>query len=369
MNICYIISDIDKAVYFEQTALELRNKGLNVSFILINCTNKTLHHFLMENGFDVFTIEVGSLLKSRKAISICKTVLKRLKPELVHCHLAQANWVGLWASKLASVKVRIYTRHSGKPLKTHWKERMIDFIQNKLATRIIAISRNIDDLLEQQGVSSQKRVLIHHGFQLERFQEPNLIEVNRIRNQYNPFEKKPVIGIIARWLELKGIHHTIDAFETLLKTYPDALLCLFGASENADYSIEIKQKLDQIPEKNRCVVEFEKNVYDLFQLFDIYIHVPVNPNCEAFGQTYVEALAAGIPSIFTLSGIAREFIIHENNALVVPFHDSKSLSDSMVRLLEDQSLREKLSANGIQSVNQLFSFSGYIEKLQQLYAS
>jgi glycosyltransferase involved in cell wall biosynthesis len=367
MKICYIISDIDKAVYFEQTALALRKEGMDVSYILINCTNKTLHHFLTENGFTVLTLEVNSLIKSRKTILSCKSILKELKVELVHCHLAQANWIGLWAAKLAAIKTRIYTRHSGEPLKLNWKERLIDRIQNRLATKIVAISKNIDDLLDNQGVQKSKREIIHHGFDLERFSNMNLTEVERIKTQYNPNNLNPTIGVISRWLELKGIQYIIEAFQKLLKDYPNAQLSLFGASKNADYSSEISRLLKQLPEKNVCIVSFENNVFDLYQLFDIYIHVPINPSCEAFGQTYVEALAAGIPSIFTLSGVAREFIVHEENALIVPFKDSDAIHRAMIRLLTDSKLCEKLRTNGTQSVNQLFSFDRYILNLQKLY--
>lgn len=369
MKLCYVISDINKAVYFEQTALQLRVQGIDATYILINSSKGALHQFLAANNFLVYTIETGSLLKSRKAILACKEILKKQQITHVHCHLAHANWIGLWASKLAGIPHRFYTRHSGEPLNLHWKERIIDKLQNRLATKIVSISQNIDDLLKRQGVPDHKRVLIHHGFDLKRFSNPNLEELERLREQYNPDGQTPVFGIIARWMEWKGIQHSIDAFREVLKQYPDSLLCLFGASENADYYSEIKNKLSQIPAKNICIVSFENNVFDLYQLFDIYIHVPVNPGCEAFGQTYVEALAAGIPSVFTLSGVAREFIVHEENALVVPFNDPKAIYDAMIRLLNDPSLCKKLSLNGFQSVSQMFSFEYYIQNLQKLYRS
>lgn len=368
MKICYIISDINKAVYFEQTAIELKAKGIDVSYILINSTGGVLHQFLLENEFTVHPIEVKNLLKSRTAIRKCKNLLKNLQITHVHCHLAHANWVGLWGAKLSGIPHRIYTRHSGEPLNIHWKERIIDKIQNRLATKIISISQNIDDLLKRQGVPDQKRILIHHGFNLDKFSSHDPQALKRLKNQYNSNNQKPVIGVIARWMEWKGIQYTLVAFKEVLKQHPDALLCLFGASENADYSIEIKAELNGIPEQNLRIVSFENNVFDLYQLFDIYIHVPVNPNCEAFGQTYVEALAAGIPSIFTLSGIAREFIVHEENALVVPFRDSKAINHAITRLISDSSLREKLANEGQRSV-QIFSFEDYIRNLQKLYRS
>jgi glycosyltransferase involved in cell wall biosynthesis len=369
LKICCIISDINKAVYFEQTALHLKAQELDVSYILINSNNGALHQFLTENNFVVHTLETANLMRSRKAILKCRRLLKEMSITHVHCHLAHANWIGLWAAKLSGITHRIYTRHSGEPLNLHWKEKIIDKIQNRLATKIVSISQNIDNLLKKQGVASRKRVLIHHGFDLNRFSNQDSKELERLKRQYNPDGQKPVIGIVARWMEWKGIQYSIDAFRGVIEHHPDALLCLFGASENADYYSEIKNKLEQIPVKNVCIVPFENNVFDLYHLFDVYIHVPINASCEAFGQTYVEALAAGIPSIFTLSGVAQEFIVHEKNALVVSFKDSKAIYDGLIRLLNDTALREKLSAEGFQSVSQLFSFNEYIRNLQKLYRS
>ena len=152
-----------------------------------------------------------------------------------------------------------------------------------------------------------------------------------------------------------------------MKQYPDGLLCLFGASEHAGYAAEIKNKLSLLPERNYRIIPFENNVFDLYQLFDCYIHVPVNESCEAFGQTYVEALASGVPSVFTLSGVAREFILHEENALVVPFRNSKAIYDAMIRILNDEQLCTKLKTKGVQDVNRLFGFNSYILNLQKLY--
>ncbi len=366
MNITYIISDINKAVYFENTAYSLREKGINIRFILINSRGGDLDLYLQENNFDVKHIECSKIVKSFSSIRKCATYLKQFDTDVVHCHLAMANWIGLWASKYLRIKNRIYTRHSGEPLSIGWKEKIIDKIQNKLSTQIIAITKVIQDLLVKQGVNKSKITMIHHGFDLSQFSNVDEQEIRRIKSLYNANNNSPVIGVIARWLELKGIHYIIDSFSLLLKEYPNAKLCLFGANNNGDYSTIIAEKLNAIPQENIEVVPFEKNVFALYSLFDVYIHVPVNNSCEAFGQTYVEALAAGVPSVFTLSGIANEFVIDNKNALVVPYKDSKAIFEATKQLIEHKDLREKLRRNGLVSVKQ-FNFDDYINKLMKIY--
>ncbi len=367
MNLTYIISNINKAVYFEKTAFSLKDNGVSIRFILINSKGGDLDLYLQENNFEIEYIACAKISKSLSSVRQCAKYLKQFNTDVVHCHLGLANWIGLWAARFAGVKTRIFTRHSGEPLSIGWKERIIDKIQNKLSTKIVAITKNVERLLIKQGVQPKKIALIHHGFDLRSFSTVSEQEKERIRSSYNSTNKSPVIGVISRWLELKGVHHIIDSFILLLNDYPSAKLCLFGANMNGDYSDEIALKLKALPKENIEIVSFEKNVFALYSLFDVYIHVPINNSCEAFGQTYVEALAAGCPSVFTLSGIGSEFITDNENALVVPYQDVNAIFEATKRLIEDKELREKLKENGQESVKQ-FNFENYIDKLMKLYA-
>jgi glycosyltransferase involved in cell wall biosynthesis len=325
-----------------------------------------LASFLRANDFEVHLIKAGKLLYSWKQIWTCTKILRSIKPQVVHCHLAQANFIGLVSAYLASVPTRIYTRHAGQPLLPSRKENMLDQIQNHLATKIIAITENIRQLLLSEGVKDDKIKLVHHGFDIDRMMRPDPSEVRRIKQEYNTKNKYPLVGVIARWMEWKGIQYIIPAFAKLLKKYPNAKLCLFNASMDADYSLEIKEMLSNLPVDSYQIISFEKNIYDLYQLFDIYIHVPVNPYCEAFGQTYVEALAVGIPSVFTLSGIAREFIT-EDNAYIVDFKNSDDVFIKINTILTEEKDTDRLLKNGQAIVQQMFSLEKYIKTLLEIY--
>lgn len=365
-KVVYIVSNIDKAVFFEHTALMLRDAGVDLSFILINSSESSLAAFLRANGFTVHFLEVDKLLFSWRQILACTKILRDIKPQVVHCHLSAANFVGLISARLAVVPIRIYTRHAGKPLVSSFKERILDRLQNSLATRIVAITESIKQLLLSEGVQENKITIVHHGFDIARMMKPDTDEIKRIKQQYNPDNKYPVVGVIARWMQWKGIQYIIPAFAKLLKDYPDAKLCLFNASDNADYSAEISEMLKALPAGSYQRVDFEKNIYDLYHLFDIYVHVPVNPYCEAFGQTYVEALAAGVPSVFTLSGVAREFIT-EDNAYIVDFENSNAIYGKMKAILVKQNDPAMLFKNGQAAVSRMFSLELYISTLLSIY--
>jgi len=95
--------------------------------------------------------------------------------------------------------------------------------------------------------------------------------------------------------------------------------------------------------------------------------VPIDDRIEAFGQTYVEALIAGVPSVFTISGVGREFIQDGRNALVVPYCSSAPTAEAILRILADDALAHRLSEAGRQDVEARFRVEGMVEALSTVY--
>ena len=118
--------------------------------------------------------------------------------------------------------------------------------------------------------------------------------------------------------------------------------------------------------KDYTEIAFENDLHSLYALFDYFIHAPLNTQIEAFGQTYIEALSAKVPAIFTLSGVANEFIIDKYNAIVVPHCSSKAISTSLLELIKNKDLCSKLVENGLKTV-QPFSAQNYIANHINLY--
>jgi glycosyltransferase involved in cell wall biosynthesis len=100
---------------------------------------------------------------------------------------------------------------------------------------------------------------------------------------------------------------------------------------------------------------------------ELIVHVPIDPYSEAFGQVYVEALAAGVPMICTLSGIAPVFIRDAYNALIVPYCDSRAIENAILQLLGDHKTCEYLVLNGRSSISEIFSLDAMCGKLRSLY--
>jgi glycosyltransferase involved in cell wall biosynthesis len=361
-----IISGVNKALAFEWMAEQLDRKKFNVRFILLNDQESTLEKFFISQGFEVTRWPYSKKPDLARIIFRLFSFFKKHKPDIVHCHLFEASIAGLTAAWLAGVKKRIYTRHYSTLQHTYFKKGVkYDEWCNRRATHIVAVSEVVKrTLIEMEGVSREKITIIHHGLKKNLFQNINDARIEQIRNKYSIPSSLPVIGAISRYLHLKGVTYIIDSFAELLKSYPQAFLILANAS--GDYKPEVTKALKKIPAASYREIEFEEDLPALYRLFDVFVHIPVDNHSEAFGQTYVEALAAGVPSVFTISGVAEEFIQNNENALVVDYKNSTQITEAIKKILGDEELRNRLIANGKASAAQ-FDIEQEMKKLELLY--
>ena len=288
--------------------------------------------------------------------------------DFVHCHLFEASLIGLLSSKLACIKKRIHTRHHADFHHTYFPKAVkYDLLNNMLSTHIIAVSKNIQKLLiDVEHVAPSKIIVIPHGIPSKIIhQQTSNSDIEAIKKQYGFDKNSPVIGVISRFTEWKGIQYIIPAFKEILKDFPNAKLVMANAS--GDYEKVLTKLLnDEIPQNSYVLIKFENNSFALFKSFDVFVHVPIDPYCEAFGQVYIEALANDIPMVCTLSGIANDFIINKENALVVNYKNSDSIHYAVKEILNNPQLKIKITTQGKTDIEQ-FTFESKFGKIKALY--
>ncbi len=365
-KIFYIISHVNKSSAFEWTALALKD-SFDLTFVLLNPFHSTLETFLRSNGINVIRIHYDNKYNQPEVfLKLCWLFISQ-RPVIVHTHLFDATLAGLIAAWIVGIRKRIYTRHNSTFHHDYFPKGVkYDLLANRLATKIISVSQATDHaLIDLEHAVPDRVIKIPHGFDLAAFDIVSSDRIDIVRTRWSIQSGWPVIGVIARHIEWKGIQYIVPAFQKLLSTYPDAQLVL--ASAAGPFRHELEEILGRLPSDRVVQIPFEEDVAALYKLFDLFVHTPVDPYCEAFGQTYVEALAAGIPSIFTMSGIAAEFIVHNRNAIVVDFKNAEGIYQALLKLCADDKLRGELKRNGRHDVISRFGLTNMITALSHLY--
>ena len=342
----------------------------DLSFILLNRARPPLAPVLDELDIPWTHVPFRGRSDVPRAARVIWRHCRDVDPDIVHTHFMNACLAGLTAAALRRVPVRIHTRHHAGPLswrtRRPWQE-LYDFYNNALSTTIIAPSLAVRTVLTGRNrVRPGKVRLLHHGFDLDAFDTVKDDRVRALRDRHSIGDAHPVIGVFARYAEMKGIQYIVPAFERLLETYPNALLLLAPAS--GSYQAKLAPAIARIPARNRREIAFEDDVFALYKLLDVFVHAPIAPQVEAFGQVYIEAMAAGVPSVITRAGIANELARDRDNAVVVPHRDSDAIYRGMRDVVEDADLRSTLIRNGRRDA-QAFSARAMIDGLEKIYES
>ncbi len=90
---------------------------------------------------------------------------------------------------------------------------------------------------------------------------------------------------------------------------------------------------------------------------------------EALGQSYIEAMAAGLPVIGTDVDGVPELITHGVNGLLVPPHDIVALRAAMARLIDNPRLRTQLGVAGRLLTDASFTVDGMADETIDFYAA
>ena len=323
----------------------------NFVHVLVGSPSSDLLDALERLQARVEKVDYERAIHAPRVLRAIREIFRRTSASTVHTHGHEATAIGLLAARLTGVEERIYTRHhstsnrEGGPFYAKY----YDYLANRLATRIIATSAVVKDcLVGLEGVDEIKIRMQSYRFDLERFRKVDELRVRRVRESYELPDDAYVVGMVSRLVWLKGVEYGVQAFRRFRERVPHAVLLLAGAVGPS--MPVVKRELDTLPPDSYRVIPFEKDMPALYKAFDIVMHLPVSRGVEAWGQVYVEALAAGLPLICTESGVACESLMDGRDCLMVPYRDSTATGDALFELFSNDLLRERLIDGGWQSI-------------------
>lgn len=187
---------------------------------------------------------------------------------------------------------------------------------------IVAVSNWLKNRLK--SITNKEIHLINPGIEEIFFTHSPYIEKNT---------DLPMIFTIGRSLSYKGFPDVLKAFRLVLK---DIKAKLVIASPEP---LSIKSE----PFMKVVYPQSDQQLRDLYCRATIFVHTPW---LEGFGLPPLEAMACKTPVVLSSCGGPMDYAIHEHNALIVPPNNPPAIASSILRLLNDQELKDKIVASG-----------------------
>ncbi len=223
------------------------------------------------------------------------------------------------------------------------------------------------------------------SFQMTIEQEQALYRVNSDieRFLFNP--AKPLILSIGRADKRKNFERIIESYGNDKELQAMANLAIFAGvrkditqmpADEQDILTNLLLLLDKydlygkmaIPKKNDPTLEVPEIYRVAARKKGVFVNATPGEN---FGLTIVEAAACGLPVVASPTGGPKEILEHCDNGLLVDVENPAAIAEALKKIIADQALWEKYSANGIREVNHLYSWTAhanrYIEIIQNLF--
>ena len=141
----------------------------------------------------------------------------------------------------------------------------------------------------------------------------------------------------------KGIYDLFDAIPRVIERHPEARFVLVGVAENDAMEPVIRAEAGRRGITARLTFLGSLEGRDKAAAFVTSKMIVVPSWTEAFPLVIPEAMAAGLPVVATAVGAIPDFVKEGEDGFLVPTKEPSQLADRICRLLEDESLRRRIS--------------------------
>ncbi|MBP9854238.1 MAG: glycosyltransferase family 4 protein [Candidatus Omnitrophica bacterium] len=289
------------------------------------------------------------------ALKPIKKIIDEHNIEVIH---AQTRVTQIMAQILSRRANRIFVATCHGFFKVRWLRKLFPC----WGDNTIAISPAVyQHLIEDFKVPGDRVVLIPNGIDLDQFHKANDEERKINRQKFN-LNQEPVIGIIARLSDVKGIDILISALPKVLIRFPDAKLLIFGEGKEERF---LKQHVHDLNlNKNVFFYPSVDNMSNTLSLFNVFV---MPSRQEGLGLSVMEAQACGCCVIGSRVGGIPSLIQDGQTGFLVEPGNADELSEKIIMALTDREMSEKIGENGRQFILNNFSSDIMVEKTINLY--
>ncbi len=163
--------------------------------------------------------------------------------------------------------------------------------------------------------------------------------------------------------ERKGIFTLIEAFQRVVRVFPDASLLVAG--EGSAYEL-VREQIMSSPACERISLfgrTQPNEVPALLAASDVFCQPSRG---EPFGISALEAMAAGLPVIGTDAGGLR-YLLGGDRRVLVPVDDPRALADGLISVLADKDLAASLGKANRIRVQREYAWDAIIDRLELIY--
>jgi glycosyltransferase involved in cell wall biosynthesis len=295
-----------------------------------------------------------------RAIRHLAREIRDFRPDILHAHDYKTNLLAVLLGPRYGARVVTtvhgYVVRSGRLsayyLADRWSLRRMD--------HVIAVSEDLDALLQRWGIDRSRRTLVQNAIDTEAYARREPIPAAKSRLGLRPGGL--VVGAVGRLSPEKGFDLLIRSLARLVSDGFDVELMIAGEGGERPRLEGLVRELGL--DGRVRLLGHRTDVTELYQAMDVYVLSSLR---EGLPNVLLEAMAMGVPVVATrIAGVPR-LVADEVSGLLVDPGSPDGLAAGMSRLLSDPEARARLGQSGRRTVEESFSFRVRMEKIRAIY--
>ncbi|MBL4606012.1 MAG: glycosyltransferase family 4 protein [Flavobacteriaceae bacterium] len=288
-------------------------------------------------------------LKRRVKIALFGLKLRKHKPNIIIPYLNPPSIIASLCSKIAGAKT------------TFWHHRGVDYYRG--------------DLLEQKAISKTKVFIANSENGKKELEERLKVHSEKVftipnfsiikQGISNPFQGNITIGMVSHFRKEKYQELLIDSFIELYKTIKNIQLVLVGDVIENDAEVSsyanVVEKIETNGLEDVVTIHHKTSAEEILPKLTIGVLLSEN---EGMPNTVMEYMAYKLPVVATNHPGCKQLLGAANNFLVS--NSKEEVIEKLNDLIVSEALRENEGIKNFNRLNDAFSMSNYIHKLENI---
>jgi len=316
-------------------------RGLGHESHLIARVNEGFVSRAMDRGFPVHVISKPYLCRGRLLSGF----------DVVHAHETRGLQVAA-AWKVLNGRPLIFTRRVDNSPSRNPLTRLVYGRIDRMGVISMVISR----VMTAWGFEPARIRVIPSAVKTERMASADAVSQLKAR-----FGAKRVVGCVAS-LEWRKDHHTLLRAASIIQGLRDDVA--FVLVGDGALRPDLEKEAQRLGLKNVVFEGYQDDPYPYYLLFDLFV---MTSKQEGLGSAILDAFAHEVPVVATDAGGIPEIVRHGDTGLLVDTGNAGQVAQAVLRMLEDEDLRQRCTHNARKLLEMGYSIDGMARAYERIY--
>jgi glycosyltransferase involved in cell wall biosynthesis len=192
------------------------------------------------------------------------------------------------------------------------------------------------------------------------------VDSRMLRSELSLPAGAPVVLSCRNLGRLYNIHLLVDAMARVCQRHPDAVLLILEASPDAEYRRELEHRVAALSLGGSVRFLPAVGPESMAGYYSLATVVASVPSSDGLPQTLLEAQACGAPVLLSHLAAYSDLVRDGEDGLLASA-DAESIGAGLLRLLEDSSLRDRMTSAGLKRAASWPSLSEQARLVERRY--